>query len=240
MFWQAHRDCLGCPGNRPETSPVRSFVIKPAPVAATLRPPRRLYAGYLNVFTVKTKADLGGASIALQRRAGKRWRTIAADGFSAQTDLIAKLPRGRSRIRAVAITAFATVPLATRTVTARAGGRSVTSARDDGRYAIAGEGPKSLLRLEVANGGRSLQRFRASLTTACLEGTAKAFVFRTKFAALNGVRIAPDGSAVGLVKGQGSEQRLIGRLRGRRFTGTIFLSVGRCFGTRKIGLVRKR
>lgn len=240
IFWQAQRDCIGCVDQRPETSPVRSFVVRPARVRVRLRVPR-LFAGYLSVFTLESKAKLGGSQVALQRRAGTRWRTVVQEGFSEKTKLIAKLPAGRQTIRFLAKTTFATRPLATRVVTVRRGGRRVTSARDDGRYALPAKARKGLLGFRVTNGGRTVRGFRSSVTTFCITGSIETSYFETHFAVLYPVPIAPDGSVVGRLKTKrGSEETLIGRLRGGRFTGEVSVYFKPCVGTRKLDLRRGR
>lgn len=241
VFWQVRRDCFGC-STLYETSAVRSFVVSPAPIAAQLKVPRRVYAGYLAQFAFETKAELSGARIALELRVGRRWLPLDNGEFSSSTPLFAKLPAGRRTIRATATIAGSSWPLVTRTVTVRRGGRRSTSARDDGRYGVTGKNRERVLEFRVTRGGRTLRGFRAGVQTRCGDGTDPSVpVFRTQFLALRSIPIAPDGSVLGRLKTDGgSEGLVIGRLGGRRFEGKLFLRVGGCFGEDKVKLVRMR
>ena len=60
------------------------------------------------------------------------------------------------------------------------------------------------------------------------------------FAVLDKVRVAPDGSVVGLLKTRkGAREVLRGRLRNGRFVGEVSVSFSTCNGTRKLDAVRR-
>ena len=133
MFWQAYRYCNGCTPQY-ETGAVRSFVVRPS-ASGTLRPPARRHARYPALFAVESDAKLSGAQVVLQRRAGGSWRTLATPPFQLETrELVATLPAGRTRLRALAVTGAVRLELATRTIVVRRPGARRTSGRDDGRY----------------------------------------------------------------------------------------------------------
>lgn len=240
VYWQAYRPCIGCEGQRAETGPVRSFVVRIS-VAAKLRVPRRLYAGYLNVFSVASKARLSGARVTLQRRVGRRWRKLVSESYNSDaTELIASLPAGRQKIRAVISAGGSRFTVPSRTVTVRRGARRSTSRRDDGRYAAKKAPASSTLSFKVTGGGRTLRGFKASVTTFCFGQTVFDNRLFVVFAVLNKVRVAPDGSAVGVLRTKkGGREVLRGRLRHRRFVGEVSVGLSTCNGTRKITAVRR-
>jgi hypothetical protein len=239
VYWQARRSCIGCPGQRADTGPVRSFVVRPPTVRGTLRVPR-LYGGYLAVFTVQSRTKYG-RQVLLQRRVGRKWRTFDSRPFNTRTELIASLPAGRQRIRAVVLIGPSRVTVATRTVSVRRGGRRVTSGRDDGRYAARRAPRNSTLDFAVTGGGRMLQAFKASVTAFCFGPTLGDNRLITTFAVLRPVPIAPDGSVVGLLETKrGARETLVGHLRGRRFRGEVSVSLSTCNGSRKLDAVRRR
>ena len=91
-------------------------------VEATLRVPARVYAGYLNVFTVKSKASLSGARVLLQQRKGKRWKTVVQAPYRQDsTELVAALPAGRQSLRVRIETGAASFDVAKRKMTVRRG-----------------------------------------------------------------------------------------------------------------------
>lgn len=242
VFWQADRECSGCAGQRDEVGPVRSFVVRPAAVKGRLVVPKRLYAGYLNVFGIRADAERVERTL-LQRRAGTRWRTVVAGSGSKGEDLLAKLPAGRQTLRGVLVIGDFKLVVAKRTVTVRRGGRRVTARRDDGRYKARKPSKNETLGFRVAGNGGVLKKFKSSLTAFCIGPTVNDNRFVVAFANLRSVPIAPDGSVVGQLKLKGdssAEVTLIGRLRGRRFKGEVSVSFSTCTGTKKLDAVRAR
>ena len=242
VFWQASRSCVGCTP-QVEVGPVRSFVVRPAAVAGTLAVPRRPYAGYLQVLELRTQADLSGAQVVLERRAGSGWRKVAESAFFlGSTELVGSLPGGRQRLRVVAVTPASRVVVDERTVTVRRGGRRATSRRDDGTYAArsADERDKASLSFRVSGAGTVLRGFRASLTTFCVGPSLESNRLFVATAVVGRVRVAPDGGVVGLVRaGGGSRVLLTGRLRGGRFRGEVAGRYSTCSGTRKLDAARR-
>jgi hypothetical protein len=237
VYWQAYRDCLGCTPQW-ETAPVRSFVVRPS-VSARLRTAARVYAGYLGVYSVTSEAELSGARVLLQRRAGKRWRTVAEESFGERTELVAKLPGGRQALRAVVVAGAARFTVAKRTLRVRRGGRRATGGRDDGRYADPKPSRNSTLRFRVAGGGRTLREFKASLTAFCVGPSLADNRLVIAYAALRSARVAPDGSVTGLLKTRkGARVLLTGRLRAGRFKGEVTMRFSTCSGSRKLGARR--
>ena len=209
-------------------------------VTAELRSPARLYAGYLNVFRVESKATLSGADVLFQRRAGKRWKTVVKAGFRSETELVAALPAGRQRVRVRIEAGGESFDVVNRTLLVRRGGRRVTSARDDGRYAARKPTPNSRLRFSIGGGGAALRGFKASLTAFCVGPTLDDNRIVVAFALLPAARIAPDGSVTGQVQlKSGARVLLTGRLRRGRFKGEVSMSFSTCSGSRKVDAVRR-
>lgn len=235
IYWQASRYCNGCGGNQREFAPVQSFKIRPASIKATLKAPRRPYAGYLNVYTLQSDAELSGAKVVLQRQAGKRWKTVDKQSYRLDgTDLFAKLPGGSQKLRARIQAGGTSFTAAAKEVRVRMGGRRKTSKRDDGAYKAHKQAKNSTLKFKVGGGGRTLKKFKASVTTFCFGPTFDDNKLFLGFAQLKPVKIAPDGSVVGLLETKkGGRALLTGKLRNRRFKGKVSLSFSTCSGTRK-------
>lgn len=206
-----------------------------------LKVPERLYAGYLGVFTLEDKAMIDDAEVALQRRAGSGWTTLVRQRRgSDETELFARLPGGRQTVRAVVTFGGRSFPVATKTLTVRRDAGRTTS-RDDGRYRDPKPSGSSTLQFSVAGDGRTLRGFRASVTTFCFGPTIASNRIFVAFAGFDPIRIAPDGSVVGLLETKsGARQTLIGRLRRGRFTGDISVSLSTCSGSRELVAVRRR
>lgn len=237
IYWQAFRRCVGCDPQY-ETGPVRSLVAK-AQVQGTLRLPKRLYAGYLGVFSVESGAKLGDARVTLQRRVGSAWKAVTSEAFASDaTTLVAKLPEGRQTLRAVIVAGTTTFPLASKTITVRREGRRSTSTRDDGRYAARPAPKNSTLSFTVERGGRTLRGFKASVTTFCFGATLADNRLSIVFAVLGPVRVAPNGAVVGLLETGKARELLTGRLLHGRFTGAIDVGLSTCNGVRKLTAVR--
>jgi len=239
VFWQATRDCVGCTGGV-EFGPVRSFVVEPAKIDSTVAAPRRVYGGYLTKFVVRSKSKVSGAEVTLQRRVGKRWRSIAKESFSEATELFAKLPKGRQMLRAVITTTGSSSAGRVRKLIVRGERGRITSARDDGRYE-AKKGARASF--SVADGGRTLRNFTATVTAYCFGATVEDNRFMILFAGIDSARIAPDGSVTGRLQTKSKETEVVltGRLRKRRFNGEVsmFIKPSRCIGARDVNAGRR-
>jgi hypothetical protein len=236
VYWQVYRYCNGCTPQY-ESGAVRSFVVKPA-ISGTLRAPKRVYGGYPTLFTVASAAELSGADVVLQRRAGRRWRTLVRRPFHLdRTELVAALPAGRQKLRALAVTATTRSQLAARTLTVRRPGRRTTSGHDDGRYTGSGA-----LAFKVAGGGKQLRSFKASLSVFCVGPTPADNRTLIAFARLRSVRVAPDGAVTGYLQTKDASPAsitLTGRLHNRRFKGKVSMAFSTCAGSRTLIAVRR-
>jgi len=231
VYWQAYRPCTSCTPQY-ETGGVRSFVVRPS-VTGRLRAPKRVYGGYPAVFTVESAAKLSGADVVLQRRAGGRWRTVVRRPFQLdRTELVASLPAGRQKLRALVVAGASRFPLAARTLAVRRPGRRSTAARDDGRYRGSGA-----LAFRVSGGGKLLRSFTASVTVFCVGPTPADNRTEIAVARLRSARIAPDGSVTGYLQTKGNSPAsvtLSGRLRAGRFKGRVSIAYATCSGERKV------
>ena len=164
----------------------------------------------------------------LQRRAGGSWRTLAKRPFQLEsTRLVATLPAGRTRLRALAVTGAVRLELATRTIVVRRPGARRTSARDDGRYTGRD------VRFTVARGGTRLRGFHASLNVFCTGPTLPDNRTEVAIAELDTTRVAPDGSLTGsLQASSGASVTLTGRVRRGRFSGELAMTFSTCSGKR--------
>ena len=240
VYWQVRRSCVGCGGSQIEAGPVRSFVVKAAPIASRVTTPSRVYAGYLTRVELLSTAKVGGATAMLQRRVGKKWQTIATEKFFDSATFFVKLPGGSQQLRGVIATAGGSSPGKPRTVVVRPDRGRTTSARDDGRYEQVDGGKVSFT---VGGGGRTLRNFSASVSALCFGATVEENHFMILFAGIDTASIAPDGSVTGRLetKSGETEAELSGRLRGGRFVGEASISIepSRCSGTRKLEARRR-
>jgi hypothetical protein len=227
-YWQAWRLCTGCVGSY-ETGPVRRLVLQ-SEVDPTLRAPRRAYAGYPFMVSLALEGTPDGTAAVVQRRAGSRWRRAGtATALGGQGEAVVVLPRGAHRLRpAVTIGAQRITGPARRVSVARAA-RWSTGPAADGRYK--GRVGSRSVRFTVTRAGRELRNFRAFVPMLCPGTTPGQFTTQIGTAALNRVRIAPDGRFVAALKPERSTAILLtGRLRGRKVSGRVRLSVGPCSG----------
>jgi hypothetical protein len=235
--WQVARRCPGC-GRGSESGPVSWAFLTPNIEAAQLTIPRRIYAGYLARFSFATTSDLSGASIGLQSIGGHHgWADLARTPFvpGAESVFFAKLPAGHHLLR---IDAYANpvfqLGLPYQEVTVIKPGRHrATGAGDDGAYAAgAGQPPASF---EVVGRGRRLLNLEAGLPLVC-PGPSPLPTGSTLIARLGGARIAPDGTLLGRAMSDDEPPvytTLEGRLRHRRFVGTVTAASGSCSGSRE-------
>jgi hypothetical protein len=231
-YWQVWRLCTGCPGSY-EVGPVRRLVLR---ASATLRarPPARMYAGYPFFVALSLTGVPDRTGVTVERRAGGRWRAAGETiALGERGEAVVTLPRGATRLRAVARIGDETVTSPEVGVTARRARGWVTRARDDGGYAGRPGGERSV-RLRIARRGRELRDFSAQVAMLCpAPGTVGQFTTQIGPAAVKRVRIAPDGSFVGVARPERATSiRIRGRLKGRRITGgRVELSVGPCQGS---------
>jgi hypothetical protein len=231
-YWQVWRLCTGCPGSY-EVGPVRRLVLRAAAKPA-VRPPRRVYGGFPFILPLALTGVPDFTVVRVQRRSGARW--VAAGSATAlreRAEATVTLPRGRTRLRVVARLGDEQVTSPEAPVTARRARRWKTGARDDGRYTGRPPGLRSV-RVAVAGGGRRLRGFTAQVPMLCpTPGMVGQFTTQVGTAAIERIKVAPDGSFVGAATPERATSiRVRGRLRGRAITsGRVELSVGACQGS---------
>ncbi len=248
-WWQVARICTGCAGGYEASAPRRLLVradVRPGVLA-----PRGVYGGYPAGYVVAAPGAPEGSAVALERQAGGGWRRIASGvvergsepGRGAGAELIATVPAGRQRLRAVVTVGSERFMSPPELVLAqRDRGPRATSAASDGAWAGTRRAPVSF---RVAAGGRTLRGFRATVTMVCPTVPAPGSVggqitTQAGVAAVARARIAPDGRFYGVAAGGGSSVLVSGKLRGRTLTrGVARLSVGACSGQLSFGAARR-
>jgi hypothetical protein len=118
------------------------------------------------------------------------------------------LPVRRTRLRAIVTLGAETVTSRPVALTVRRARRWTTSARDDGRYVMRPGGQRTK-RLRVTGGGRELRGFEAEVPLLCpsaLPGLP--FTNETGYAAVGPIRIAPDGSFLGVATAKNTSIRV--------------------------------
>ncbi|MDO8186925.1 hypothetical protein Q5424_06910 [Conexibacter sp. JD483] len=250
-WWQVSRICTGCAGSYESSAP-RRLVVR-ADVRPRLSPPRALYGGYPAAFGVVAPGAPEGAAVTLERQVGGGWKRVAggvvgsraggdAAGGGSGAMVIATLPVGRQRVRAVVTVGERFVSPAVGVRARPDSGRRATSAASDGTWAGTRRAPVSF---RVADGGRTLRGFRADVTMVCPTVPAPGSVggqitTQAGVAAFARARVAPDGRFYGVAVRGGSSVLVSGRLRGRALTdGIASLSVGACSGQRSFRAARR-
>jgi hypothetical protein len=105
-----------------------------------------------------------------------------------------------------------------------------TKATDDGSY----KGTRSA-KLKVAKKGREIRNLSVSVAMLCpTPGMVGQFTTQVGTAAVAKIKVAPDGSFVGVATATDTSVRVRGRLRAKKLSGGVAeLSVGSCSGTAK-------
>lgn len=106
-----------------------------------------------------------------------------------------------------------------------------TTRADDGRYSGRAEGSKVTLR--VAQGGRLIRDFSATVTALCIGPTVKQNRIAVLVTLLRKARIAPDGRFFAVARaGKATDVTLPGQLRrGRVRCGQVDVSLSTCTGS---------
>ena len=231
-YWQAYRVCGGCGGGY-DAGEVRALSVRAQATLAVGRP-GPAFAGYPVAVPLSLKGVPDGATVALQRRAGSRFRTLGTTSARSQKgEVIVTLPSGIQRLRVSARLGTQDVASAVATVRVRpAGSPRVTASRDDGAW----RGARPAVSFTVGSAGRTIRGFRAAVTMLCpqvgLPGGQGQLTTQAGFAAFRRARIAPDGRFIASAVVKGSAVLVRGRLRAGRLTGgAAVLSVGTCTGT---------
>jgi hypothetical protein len=232
-YWQVARLCVACQGGY-EVGPVRRLVLRTT-AQLSLRAPAKAYGGFTFILPLRLTGVPDRTRVSVEHRSGDRWRRAgSAIALGERGDASLVLPAGRTRLRATVTLGAETVTSRPVALTVRRARRWTTGARDDGRYAMRPGGQRTK-RLRVARGGRELRGFEAEVPLLCpsaLPGTP--FTNETGYAAVGPIRIAPDGSFVGVATAKNTSIRVRGRLQGRRIhAGRVELSVEHCSGSLK-------
>ncbi len=203
----------------------------------TLKPPKRVYAGYPAWYTVETK-DFDGDDVRLERRVGGSWKPLTTEPHRDAVELLATLPGGRQTIRAVVIGRQATLASASRPIVVRKPRTRATSAGDDGAYAST---TKQRFAATVAGGGRTLKKLSTTLSAFCIGPTLYDNYVSIAFAAIESAPIAPDGTVSDRERyGKGTIVDLHGRVENGRLRGEISVSFSTCSGGTDFSAKRKR
>jgi hypothetical protein len=232
-YWQVARLCVACTGGY-EVGPVRRLVLRTT-AQLSLRPPARVYGGFKFILPLRLVGVPDRTRVSVEYRSSDRWRPAgSAIALGERGDASVVLPVGRTRLRAIVRLGAETVTSRPVALTVRRARRWTTSARDDGRYVMRPGGQRTK-RLRVTRSGRELRGFEAEVPLLCpsiLPGAP--FTNQTGYAAVGPVRIAPDGSFLGVATAKNTSIRVRGKLQGRRiYAGEVELSVEHCSGSLK-------
>lgn len=220
--WQVARICTGCATGY-EVGPIRTLALA-SPVKPALAVPRRAYANYPFIVTVKAQGAPNGTTVTVERGPGGAvaGRGTVASGVAEVT--VSVPTRGTVPLRARMTIGAQNVVGAPTTVSVRAarGRPAVRAGAWTGDHDV---------RFRVTR-ARAISGFTARIPLLCpTPGMTSPFTTMIGTASLKHVRLAPDGSFVGAATARGSAIRVRGRLRGGRSSGgRVELSVGGCTG----------
>lgn len=227
-YWQVYRLCLGCPQRLDEVGPVRTLTLVSA-AKPTLKLPGKVYANYPFIATVGGQGVPNFSTVTVERANGSSWTKVGADTIASGTaEVTLKLPKGAQKLRVSVTIGSQTVTSAevTKTVSAAGKPKKATAGAYEGTV---GRGTSSA-RFTVK--GRTLKGFTAQVPMTCPGVTAGQFTTMIGTAKFGTVKLAPDGSFVGVnTSGNDTTMRVRGRLVNAKLTGgRIELSVGTCTG----------
>lgn len=225
-YWQASRLCTGCTLGY-ESGPVFRLILQ-SQGAATLTVPAKTFAGYPFIARVGGSNLPTSATLEIERLVAGTWRTVARDSFARQpAEVTVTLPGGSQKLRALVRVGAQEIVSATvtRAVAVNAPIRTVATGSYRGTV---GSGTQSAT-FRVT--GRRIRTFRAFVPMLCPGVTAGQFTTQIGTALISALRIAPDGTFVGVRSVNGSSIRVRGRLVGAKLTGgRVELSIGNCTG----------
>lgn len=233
-YWQVSRLCTGCPAGY-ETGPVRTLKLV-SPVKPTVSAPARLYAGYPFIATVAADGVPDGTAVVVERRSGGGWKTAGSGqvlgGRAAVTAMVPATGAQELRVRLTVGTQEVTGEgRAVRVAgTARAAKTAVKAGAWRGKGGVA---------FRVV--GRTIRAFTAQVPMLCpTPGMVSPFTTQIGNLSIARIRLAPDGSFVGVATRSGSAMRVRGRLRGGSSSGgRVELSVGSCSGNNAFSAARR-
>jgi hypothetical protein len=227
-YWQVWRLCTGCDAGY-ETGPVRTLILR-TPGRPVVKPPKRAYAGYPAAVGIALDGIAGGATMTLERRVGGSWRKVGtASAVQGAGEVIATLPRGRQRLRAVVRSGTETLTSPERVLRVRRARGWSTGKSDDGLYTASFS-----VRMRVAGGGRTLRAFQSDVAMLCPGIVAGQFTTQIGRSAIQRIRIAPDGTFIAAATPAKDTATLVrGRVAHGRVTGSAELSLGACSGVQR-------
>jgi hypothetical protein len=227
-YWQVWRICTGCPGSY-ETGPVRTLILR-TPGRPALAPPRRAYAGYPAAISIRLDGIADGATMTLERRRGTSWRPLGeAAALQGRGEVIATLPRGRQRLRAVVRSGSETLTSAERVLRVRPARRWKTRKADEGVYTATFG-----VRMRVTRGGREIRGFESDVAMTCPGVLPGQFTTQIGQAAIKRIRVAPDGTFIAAAtSGDDTAMLVRGKLARGKVTGSAELSLNACTGVQR-------
>jgi hypothetical protein len=227
-YWQVWRICTGCSLGY-ETGPVLRFTLASA-ARPTLKLPARIFAGYPVIASVSGGGLPESSQISVERFKGGSWSRVASDALiSGVAEPTVSLPKGSQRVRVSAAVGSQTIVSEEVRRTVRGSGGKLTRLTPGAYRGAAGPGTRSA---SFRVSGRTLRNFKAQVAMLCPGITAGQFTTQIGTALVSRIRVAPDGSFVGVATpGRETAIRVRGRLVGSKLTGgRVELSVGTCSG----------
>ncbi len=216
-YWQVYRICTECPTSY-ETAPVRTLTLTSL-VEPKLTTPAKVYAGYPFIATVAVAGAPDGSTVTVGRSSGT--------ALGGKAEVVITLTRGAHELRPTLTIGGWEVTGASTQVSARAAKRWTTTRADGSDKGRAGS---RSVKFKVTKKGKELRGFSAFVAMTCPGVTAGQFTTQIGTAAFARVKVAPDGSFVAAASRPGSTMRLRGKLKGRRASGRVELSLGACVG----------
>jgi hypothetical protein len=230
-YWQVWRLCTGCASGY-EVGPVRTLTLL-ANAQLTIKPPRTVYAGYPFILHVTTSGVPNLTALSVLRGAAKVGSGTVASNSASPTVTLSR----SGTIRAAVTLGSQTVTSPEVDVKVSKAAKWKTKASDEGGY----KGTRSA-KLTVARKGKEIRKLSVSVSMLCpTPGMVSQFTTQIGTAALNKVKVAPDGSFVGSATPEASTSiRISGRIGKRKLTGGVAeLSVGTCSGTAKFTAAKR-
>lgn len=243
VYWQAFRECEGCPSGF-ETGPVQSFVVVPTIEEAEITYENHVFAGYMTKVSFFASASLKGAKVALQRWTGTEWLTLSEEPGteSGENSFFITLGAGHRLLRPVLVGTGVTLPLEEKAKTirrVRKGTARIPIQTGNYAYALKSQREEFPLSFRVTQGGTMLTGFRAAVEAVC-RGPNKEKVTREAASSVRSVPIAPNGDVVAHFATTGatpSTVTLTGSFFSGRFTGLLTSSFLNCSGFREFEAV---
>ncbi|MDA0165847.1 hypothetical protein OM076_36615 [Solirubrobacter ginsenosidimutans] len=225
-YWQVWRFCSGCTSGY-ETGPVRTLTLT-ANATLAVKPPRTIYAGYPFILPVTATGVANFTPLAVRRSGGA---TVGAGTVTSESAQPTVTLSGSTKLSAEVTLGSQTVVSPEVSVKVLRAKTWKTKASDDGAY----KGSRSS-KFTVAKHGRELRSLTVSVAMLCpTPGMVGQFTTQIGVAKVKTVRLAPDGSFVGVaVPEEATSIRVRGKIGKRKLSGGIAeLSVGSCSGTAK-------